>query len=70
MSIQHIDDLDIKSFISAVRNIGTMQATEKLDGANLWFGLDDAGRLFTSRTGKRDDSARFYSEADYPYFAA
>lgn len=69
-SITHIEDLGIKDFISAVRRLGTMQATEKLDGANLWFGLDKKGELYTSRAGKREAAERFYSEQDYPYFAA
>lgn len=68
--ITHIEDLDVKDFIRAVRNIGSMQATEKLDGANLWFGLDESGKIYTSREGKRGGSERFYSEQDYPFFAA
>jgi hypothetical protein len=70
MSITHIEDLPLASFIKAVRNIGTMHASEKLDGANLWMGLDDEGRMFTSREGKRKGSTPFYSEKDYPNFAA
>lgn len=68
--IVHLEDLDIKDFIKAVRNIATMQASEKLDGSNLWAGLDERGELFTSRAGKRDGAEKFYSEADYPAFAA
>lgn len=70
MAITHIEDLDVKSFIKVVRNIANFQATEKLDGAQLWFGLDENGELYTSRAGKREGSERFYSESDYPYFAA
>lgn len=70
MSITHIEDLPLAAFIKAVRNIGTMHASEKLDGANLWMGLDEEGKLFTSREGKRKGSTRFYSESDYPRFAA
>lgn len=70
MSITHIEDLPLAAFIKAVRNIGTMHASEKLDGANLWMGLDDEGNLFTSREGKRKGSTQFKSEADYPRFAA
>ncbi len=69
-SIKHLEDLDVRSFIAAVRKIGTMQVTEKLDGAQLWFGLDEDGDLFTSRAGKNASAERFYSEQDYPYFAA
>lgn len=68
--ISHIEDLDVKDFIKAIRNIAHMRVSEKNDGQNLWFGLDDEGKIFTSREGKRDNSERFYSEEDYPYFAA
>lgn len=68
--ITHIEDLDVTAFIDAVRRIGQMQASEKLDGSNLWFGLDDQGKLYTTRAGKRDGAEKFYSESDYPYFAA
>ena len=70
MSIEHIEDLGITDFLNAVRNIAKMRATEKLDGANLWFGLDENGELFTSRAGKRAGAENFYSESEYPYFAA
>jgi len=70
MGIQHLEDLPLAAFIKAVKNIGTMHATEKLDGANLWMGLDEEGKLFTSREGKRKGAKRFYSEAEYPHFAA
>ena len=70
MSIQHLETLALPAFINAVRNIGTMHASEKLDGANLWMGLDAEGRLFTTREGKRKNAPRFFSEAEYPAFAA
>lgn len=63
--ITHIEDLPVNEFISAIRNLGKMIATEKLDGAQLWFGLDDQGRLYTSRAGKRRSAENVYSEADY-----
>jgi hypothetical protein len=65
-----LEDLPLLDFIKAVHNIGNMHATEKLDGANLWMGLDADGRLFTNRNGKRKGSSNFYSEEDYPRFAA
>ena len=70
MSITHLEDLDLQDFINAVSNIAKMQATEKLDGAQLWFGLDKDGQLFTSRAGKRKNAENIYSVDDYPYFAA
>lgn len=68
--MQHIEDLPLADFIKAVRNIGNMHASEKLDGASLWMGIDAEGRLFTNRSGKRKGSSNFYSEEDYPRFAA
>ena len=70
MSIQHLEDLPLNDFIKAVQNIAIMHASEKLDGANLWMGLDSEGKLFTSREGKSKRSTRFYSEQEYPGFAA
>lgn len=64
MSIAHLDDLPVEKFINTVRNLARMQATEKLDGANLWVGIDDEGKFFTSREGKRKGQ-RFYSVEDY-----
>lgn len=68
--ITHLEDLDLQAFITAVSNISKFQATEKLDGAQLWFGLDEDGKLFTSRAGKGKSAENVYSEADYPYFGA
>jgi len=70
MGIAHLEDLPLGEFIHVVKNIGSMHASEKLDGANLWMGLDEQGKLFTSRQGKRKGAKNFYSEAEYPYFAA
>ncbi len=64
--IPHLEDLPTDEFISTLRNIGKFVATEKLDGANLWFGLDESGELFTSRGGKRKNSDRFYSPESAP----
>jgi hypothetical protein len=68
--VQHLEDLPLLDFIKAVHNLPLMHASEKLDGANLWMGLDDEGRLFTNRNGKRKGSSNFYSEEEYPRFAA
>jgi hypothetical protein len=68
--IQHLEDLDLQTFIKVVGNLAKLQAAEKLDGANLWFGIDDDGRLFTSRAGKRKNAENMYEEKEYPYFAA
>jgi hypothetical protein len=68
--IVHLEDLAIGDFVRAVTNIAKMHASEKLDGANLWFGLDLENKLFTSRAGKNKLADNIYNEKDYPYFAA
>lgn len=69
-AITHLEDLDIQAFISAVKNIANFIASEKLDGANLQFGIDSQGRLYTSRAGKTKSAESMYSEASYPYLSA
>lgn len=63
--IEHVDDLDIDEFIAVITNLSKFKAYEKLDGANLWFGLDDGGRFFTSREGKRAGADKKYSVTDW-----
>lgn len=65
-NVKELDDLDVQDFIKAVKNLGNMRAAEQLDGAHIWFGLDDSGELFTS---KPNANQRFYAEKDYPYLA-
>lgn len=61
--ISHIEDLAIADFIATIKNIDKLQATEKLDGAQLYFGIDENNQFFTSREGKRGQ--RYYSAEDY-----
>ena len=68
--IDHIEDLPIDQFVSTLQNMATMTAQEKLDGAQIWVGLDENGKLFTSREGKRRGAERRYSEADWPKVSA
>lgn len=68
--ISHIEDLPVSEFIAAIKNISNMIATEKLDGAQLWFGLDQSGRLFTSRAGKRRSAENIYSADEYKEMSA
>ena len=67
-SITHLEDLPLPEFIKTVETLKDKIITEKLDGANLWFGIDDNG-LFTSREGKSPKKGRFYDVADYPMVA-
>lgn len=69
--MQHLEDLSLDDFIRAVENIAEMHVSEKLDGANLWLGIDERNdQLFTTREGKSRRASRFYSEAEYPRVAA
>lgn len=63
--ITHINDqtLPIEKFIEVLKNIGEFEATEKVDGANLWFGIDMEGKLYTSRGGK--EGGEFYNQSDW-----
>lgn len=67
-SVQHLEELPVKQFISAVESLKEKIVTEKLDGANLWFGIDDVG-VFSSREGKSSKSSRFYKLEDWPMVA-
>ena len=62
--ITHIEDLPVDEFIQTVRTLKNKIITEKLDGAALWFGLDEQG-VFTSREGKSSSSTRARSADDY-----
>ena len=67
--IQHLEDLTIDEFIEMLQNMGSLVAQEKLDGAQLWVGLDADGKLFTSREGKKANSDRMYSPEDWAKIA-
>lgn len=65
-SIIHLEDLPVSQFVRAIETLKDKTVTEKLDGANLWFGHDDRG-FFTSREGKGGN--RFYSVDDWKMVA-
>ena len=49
LEMVHIEDLKVQDFVSFVKDIYQSEASIKLDGtANLAFGIDDQGRLYTS----------------------
>jgi hypothetical protein len=66
--ISHIEALPPTDFLDAIKNIDRYVATEKLDGANLWFGFENdggtTGTFYTSRAGKGGQT--FYSVGDFP----
>lgn len=61
--IKHLEDLPVEKFIENLRNINKFEITEKIDGANLWFGLDEDGKFYTSREAK--GGKKFYSENNW-----
>lgn len=63
--ISHINDqkIPLDKFIEILKNIKDFEVTEKVDGANLWFGFDMEGKLYTSR-GKKE-GGEFYNQHDW-----
>ncbi len=60
--IPHIEDLEVSEFITALNSWELHEATEKLDGAQILFGIDEIG-FYTSRETK--GGKRMYSESEY-----
>src|SRR5690606_21069841 len=60
--ITHIEDLEIKEFLDVVRDLKKYTVTEKVDGSQILFGIDERG-FYTSRESK--GGARVYSAEDY-----
>ncbi|HEY6436683.1 MAG TPA: hypothetical protein VIY47_08835, partial [Ignavibacteriaceae bacterium] len=60
--ISHIEDLPIDTFISVLTNLHEYEITEKVDGAEILFGIDQNG-FYTSREAK--GGIRIYSAEDY-----
>lgn len=61
--ITHIEDLEINDFVKTLETISEHTITEKVDGAQMLFGLDEHG-FYTSRESK--GGRRTYSNSDYP----
>ena len=66
--ISHIEDLKNSDFIDTIHNLKKYSLTEKIDGVELWFGIDDIG-FYTSREGKSATKPRCYSVSDYQMIA-
>lgn len=60
--IPHIEDLSTPEFLSVLRNLKEFSATEKVDGSQILFGIDEHG-FYTSRETKGGD--RVYAVEDY-----
>lgn len=67
--IGHLDDLDINEFIAIIKNIAEQEISEKIDGSNLAFGVDDDGKFYTTRGAKNKHAKLVYSAKDYPNFS-
>jgi hypothetical protein len=62
--ITHIEDLPVAEFIHTLNNLHEYTFTEKLDGAQILFGIDENG-FYTSRETK--GGIRIYQQEDYGY---
>lgn len=60
--IPHLEDLSASDFIEVVSNLGNCEITEKVDGSQILFGMDEHG-LYTSRETK--GGPRVYAAEDY-----
>jgi len=60
--ISHIEDIPADEIIEILINLPNFQITEKVDGAQILFGIDENG-FYTSRETK--GGIRIYNEGDY-----
>ena len=67
--ISHLEDLPLGEFVSVLNRLSDLTGLEKVDGAQLWIGVDDDSQLYTSREGKRATTTRFYSSDEWPKIA-
>ena len=67
--ISHLEDLPLEDFISVLNRLSDLKGLEKVDGAQLWVGVDDEGQMYTSREGKRSAGTRFYDPSEWPKIA-
>lgn len=61
--ITHVEDLKIDQFIDALRNFEEYEVSEKIDGSNIQFGIDEGG-FYTSREDK--GGKRMHDVSDHP----
>lgn len=60
--IPHIEDLPCNQAVKTLQELHNFRITEKIDGAQILFGIDELG-FYTSRETK--GGRRIYSESDY-----
>lgn len=63
MTIAHIENLKVSDFIEVVSKLEEYNVSEKVDGSQILFGIDEIG-FYTSRESK--GGSRVYSLEDYP----
>ena len=56
--ITHIEDASVEEVVQTIEDMATMIVSEKLDGANMWFGVDEKGKLYTARGGAKSETGR------------
>lgn len=69
VGIKHLIDIDTPQFIGIVRGLGDYTASEKYDGANLWFGID-GGEVYVSREGKNKSAQKIFTPGNFEDVAA
>ena len=60
--IDHLEKVDLETFVDFVSHLNQLVVVQKLDGANLQAGLDEDGRLYASRLGGQ----RSFKPGDFP----
>lgn len=73
--LTHLEDLPIDDFINKITNLDKLEASEKNDGAEAVFGLDNFGKLYLTRklkgaTNLIYDINDWYKSGGGPGFAA
>ncbi len=64
MSIQHLDDLPAEQMLKVVSTLSSGTVSTKLDGANLWVGVDQQG-VYVSREGKSKSAPKIYTPGQF-----
>ena len=69
--IIHIEDLPVEKFIRTIRNINKHSFTEKIDGFNMRFGIDENGFYSKTKSGDaKRDASDYGNEFRYTGFKA
>lgn len=69
VGIKHLMDLDPSKFVEVVHTLPQYTASEKYDGANLWFGIE-GGEVYVSREGKNKSATKTFTPGNFEDVAA